>query len=146
MLTIQIKNRDEIENMIFNPRTALISITDYDWSFAKLRNQPEHLLQLAFDDISVDELEYLSAEEMKKYHMLTDEQAREIVEFYHSIHDKVDTLICQCEHGQSRSAAIASAILEYRDGKGIDIFIDDRYYPNKTIFKKVFKQLGGINK
>lgn len=141
MLDIQIKSRNEIEKMTFAPRTALISITDYGFDFAELRNKPNYLLQLAFDDVSMDELEDLTEEEMEKYHMLTDEQAKQIVEFYHNIHNKVDILICQCEHGQSRSAAIASAIMEYRSGNGLDVFIDDRYYPNKTIFKKVFKQL-----
>lgn len=141
MLDIQIKSRNEIEKMTFAPRTALISITDYGFDFAELKNEPSYLLQLAFDDVSMDELEDLTEEEMEKYHMLTDEQAKQIVEFYHSVHNKVDILICQCEHGQSRSAAIASAIMEYRNGNGIDVFIDDRYYPNKTIFKKVFKQL-----
>ena len=139
MPIIQIKSRAEIEEMIFAPRTALISITDYDYDFAELKNEPNYLLQLAFDDISIDELE--TEEDQEKYHMLTDEQAMEIAEFYHNVHDKVDILICQCEHGQSRSAAIASAFLEYKSGNGIDVFIDDRYYPNKTIFKKVFKQL-----
>ena len=75
--------------------------------------------------------------------MLSDEQAMQIVNFYHSVCDKADVLICQCEHGQSRSAAIAAAILEYKCRKGIAVFADDRYYPNKTIFKKVFKAISG---
>ena len=141
-MQIEIFSREAIKQIAKNPfpdTTALISITDYGYDFAELRNKPEYLLQLAFDDVSADEFE--TEADQIKYHMITDDQAKQIAEFYHNIHDKVDTLICQCEHGQSRSAAIASAIMEYRNGNGIDIFVDDKYYPNKTIFKKVFKQL-----
>ena len=64
-----------------------------------------------------------------------------MADFYFSVCDKADCLICQCEHGQSRSAAIAAAILEFRSRKGIEVFSDDRYYPNKVVFRKVLKAL-----
>lgn len=149
-MKIEIKNRATIENTIFDKNTALISITDYDYDFAKLKNQPNYLLQLAFDDIDADifadELGRAPTETERRqieneYHMLSDEQAKEVVNFYNKVCDKVDVIICQCEHGQSRSAAIAAAILEYKSRKGIDIFADDNYYPNKTVFKKILKYL-----
>ena len=46
-------SRDAIEMFCEHPfveKIALISITDYDYSFAELKNKPQHLLQLAFDD------------------------------------------------------------------------------------------------
>ena len=46
-------------------------------------------------------------------------------------------IICQCEYGQSRSAACAAAIKEYFEKSGIDIFADYRYYPNQLIFNKL---------
>ena len=46
-------------------------------------------------------------------------------------------LICQCEYGQSRSAACAAAILEFYDKNGISIFADYRYYPNQLVYNKV---------
>ena len=73
--------------------------------------------------------------------MLTDGQAKEIADFYKYISDYVEIIICQCEHGQSRSAAIACAIMEYRNKNGIEIFASYNYYPNKTVFKKVLNQL-----
>jgi hypothetical protein len=72
---------------------------------------------------------------------LTDEQAKEIADFYHMVCDNVKTLICQCEHGQSRSAAVAAAFIEYRYKAGIEIFADDDFTPNKTIFRKIMKEL-----
>ena len=53
----------------------------------------------------------------------------------------ITTLICQCEHGQSRSAAVASAILEFKSRRGIQIFADDRYYTNKVVFRRVLEAL-----
>ena len=50
-------------------------------------------------------------------------------------------IICQCEYGQSRSAACAAAIMEYFYGTGIKIFADYRYYPNQLIFNKVYDAL-----
>ena len=153
-MKLLIKSRATIEEVAKKPfpeRTALISITDYGCDFADLKHKPDYLLQLAFDDVDadifLDELDtYAPTDEDRirienKYHMLSDEQAKQIVDFYNKVADKVDYMVCQCEHGQSRSAAVIAAIAEYRSKNGIKIFADDRYYPNKTIFKKVFKYL-----
>ena len=50
-------------------------------------------------------------------------------------------IICQCEYGQSRSAACAAAILEHFAHRGIDVFRDYRYYPNQLVFNKVLAAL-----
>ena len=50
-------------------------------------------------------------------------------------------IICQCEYGQSRSAACAAAIREYYDKEGIVVFADYRYYPNPMIFNKILAAL-----
>ncbi len=153
-MKIVIKSRATIEEIAKNPfpeKTALISITDYGCDFADLKHKPDYLLQLAFDDVDrdvfLDELDtYTPTDEDRirienKYHMFSDEQAKQIADFYNEVADKVDYIVCQCEHGQSRSAAIVAAFMEYRSKNGIKIFADDRYYPNKTIFKKVLKYL-----
>ena len=53
-------------------------------------------------------------------------------------------IICQCDYGQSRSAACAAAILQYFEGRGIDIFADYRYYPNQLVYHKIFDALNNI--
>jgi hypothetical protein len=50
-------------------------------------------------------------------------------------------IICQCDYGQSRSAACAAAILQYFEGRGIDVFADYRYYPSQLVFHKVLDAL-----
>lgn len=153
-MKLLIKSRATIEEIAKEPfpeRTALISIADYGCDFADLKYKPDYLLRLAFDDVDADvffdDLDtYTPTNEDRirvenKYHMLNDEQAKQIADFYNKVADKVDYIVCQCEHGQSRSAAIIAAIMEYRDGNGISVFANERYYPNKTIFKKIFKYL-----
>jgi hypothetical protein len=50
-------------------------------------------------------------------------------------------IICQCDYGQSRSAACAAAIKQYFFGNGIDIFADYRYYPNQLVYNKLFEAM-----
>ncbi len=152
-MKIWIKSRKEIEALSkfpFPEHTALISITDAHCSFAPLTYQPEFLLQIAFDDVDndviIDQLGYNPTEDSRKaieakYKMISDLQATQIADFYRSKKESFSTLICQCEHGQSRSAAVAAAILEYRSRKGIKIFAHDHYCPNKVVFRKVLQAL-----
>ena len=152
-MKILIRSRKSIEKMSKSPftkGTALISITDANDSPVNLENQPDFLLRLAFDDVDNDvfadePIDKLTLEERveieKRYNMLSEEQANEIASFYENNKDNISTFICQCEHGQSRSAAVAAAILEFRSRRGIQIFADDHYYPNKVVFRKV---LGAI--
>ena len=73
--------------------------------------------------------------------MFSDEQAKQVADFVSEVWDKVDVIICQCEHGQSRSAAIAAAFMQFKYQNGIEIFVDDNYYPNKFVYRKVFNSL-----
>ena len=153
-MKISIMSRKGIEELSLTPfetATALISITDFNYTFADLKYKPQHLLQLDFDDVPVgdgffeEEGRTLSDEEIanleKKYHSITDAQVEQIIDFYNSVKDTVDVLICQCEHGQSRSAAIAAAIKEFESRSGIDVFANDWYFPNKSLFRKVLNAM-----
>ena len=49
-------SRKDIKKLSLKPfekATALISITDFDYTFANLKYKPQYLLQLAFDDVPV---------------------------------------------------------------------------------------------
>lgn len=152
-MKILIMSKRAIEKMTeqaLPENTAVISISDYGDEFASLENAPAYVLRVSFDDVDndviVDELgthttEAETSKVEKKYHMFSCAQAEDIAQFYFSICDKTDVLICQCEHGQSRSAAVAAAILEYRSRRGISIFADDRYYPNKVVFRRTLEAL-----
>ncbi len=77
------------------------------------------------------------------------EEADRLAEFIYAAKEEGFDIICQCDFGQSRSAACAAAILQHFEGRGIDIFADYRYYPNQLVYHKVYDALGkyslGIN-
>ena len=64
-------------------------------------------------------------------------EAEKLAEFIADAINNGFDIICQCEYGQSRSAACAAAILEVFNKSGIEIFADYRYYPNQLIFNKL---------
>ena len=157
-MVIRIMNRKELMELAkesFPADVAVISITDSDDEDVELQHQPEHLLRLKFDDVSDEIFEELlgrkpTIAEMRRisscFHMISNAQIRQIAEFIIS-RNNTGTLICQCEYGQSRSAAIAAAVEEYYHRRGVHIFADPRYYPNKYIFRKLLRSLrtGGGN-
>lgn len=68
-------------------------------------------------------------------------EADELAKFIYEVRAEGRDIICQCDFGQSRSAACAAAILQHFEGRGIDIFSDYRYYPNQLVYHKVFDAL-----
>ena len=139
-MRIEICDRASIVNLAstpFEPDTALISIADYGDSFAELRYQPDALLRLVFNDLPISD----DAAKAVQLHTMTDAQAEQIAAFYKRVCGKAKILICQCEYGESRSAAIAAAILEYASQNGKAVFASDVYCPNMSVYHKVLAAL-----
>lgn len=138
---IIILSRNQIEELALSPfplNTALISIRDTGDDAPKLKYRPLWFLQLVFDDISLNESEDYKE---KEYTLFNEQTARKIADFIICHKDKAETIICQCEYGQSRSAAIAAALSEFFWKSGIDFFADDRYFPNKLVFRLTLQAL-----
>ncbi len=68
-------------------------------------------------------------------------EADELARFIYEAKASGRDMICQCDYGQSRSAACAAAILQHFEGRGIDVFVDYRYYPSQLVYHKVFDAL-----
>lgn len=100
------------------------------------KDKTDMLFQVAVNDIDIEVL----SEYGFTYETFFTE-AEELAEFIKEAKDKKMNIICQCEYGQSRSAACAAAILEFYESKGISIFADYRYYPNQLIYHKVIDAL-----
>ena len=73
-------------------------------------------------------------------------EADELAKFIYEVRAEGRDIICQCDFGQSRSAACAAAILQHFEGRGIDIFSDYRYYPNQLVYHKIFDALERMTK
>lgn len=68
-------------------------------------------------------------------------EAASLAKFIYDAKAEGLNIICQCDFGQSRSAACAAAILQHFEGRGIDIFADYLYYPNQLVYHKIFDAL-----
>ncbi len=148
-MKLKICGKKQIERLAKTPfvgRVALISIGDCDDDPPSLINKPQFFLELHFDDITLTEFNRLSEADKDGYKPITDEQARQIAEFVYDVKDKADVLICQCMYGQSRSAAVAAAVAEHFFRKGIAIFSNEKYLPNKTVYSKVMSALQAVEK
>ena len=145
-MKVDIYSRKAVEELLkndFPKNTAVISFYDppniRTGEISKpvdYKGKPERLFTVAVHDIDIDILE--------DYGLTFDTyfpEAESLAEFIRQAHDDGLDIICQCEYGQSRSAACAAAILEHYCKDGISIFADYRYYPNQLIFNKVKKAL-----
>ncbi len=126
------------------PDTAVISFYDPPQARTKIRTLPpinysskaSRVFSVALHDLDRDVLPSFGLSE-ETYFPNVDKLA----EFIHKAHADNLTIICQCEYGQSRSAACAAAILQHFEHSGISIFADYRYYPNQLVYNKIFDAL-----
>ncbi len=150
-MKVDIYSRNAIEELInqdFPENVAVISFYDPPGKYKNVeppvdyKGKVKNLFQVAVYDIDIEVLGEFGLT-FDTYFTEVEELAEFIFESYNEGLD----IICQCEYGQSRSAACAAAILEYFESDGISVFRDYRYYPNQLIFNKVYEalKLQGIN-
>ena len=113
ILNLRIKNREDIGYGYWEENAVLISICVPDLEFAVYNQKYLDVLQLKFHDIDqpVEGCDLMSG-----YH------ARAIAEFVNKHKDSVDTIVVNCDAGQSRSAGCAAAIANYVNGDDSQIF------------------------
>lgn len=145
-MRVEIYSRESIEKLLtgdFPEDAAVISF--YNPVNPRTGKQDEpvdcsckttHVFPIAIHDIDLGIL--------PKYGLTYDTyfpEADDLAEFIYSAYNEGLDIICQCEYGQSRSAA---AILEHFYHNGISVFVDYRYYPNQLVFHKVFDALNNL--
>ena len=147
-MNIRIMSRAEMEKQLekgFEEETAVISFYDpesRDENYAPVdySGQDIRLFQVGVRDIDMSSL--------KRYGMSYNDyfpEADRLAEFIlHAVNDACE-IICQCDYGQSRSAACAAAILEHFEKKGISIFSDIKYLPNQMIYNKLMAALKRVH-
>lgn len=147
-MKIEIYSREAMEEVLARglpENTAVISFHDPieqgrrrygDYAPIDYKGKCERFMQIAIRDLDPEALPRFGLS-VERYFPEADALAAFI---YGAIHDGFE-LICQCDYGQSRSAACAAAILQHFEGRGIDIFADYRYYPNQLVYHKVLDAL-----
>ena len=144
-MEVSIYSRKAIKELIekgFSQNTAVISFytpkskRDYKESRVDYSGVCDRVFYVGIPDIDIEILsEY--GYTYKTYLAEADELAK----FIDKAKENGLDIICQCDYGQSRSAACAAAILQHFEGRGIDVFSDYRYYPNQLVYHKVFDAL-----
>lgn len=77
------------------------------------------------------------AEDVPNAKLFSVEDAEKIKEFVKEYSPYINTIICQCEAGISRSAGVAGALSKVLNGDDTDIF--KRYSPNTYVYNKLLK-------
>ena len=143
---------EQLARLPFNPGTYVISVTDTDAPPVRLAHAPAGILRLSFDDVYPKDHELYDgafddedgedyAEFLSALKPMTDEQASRIALFIGRNLETIDTLVCQCGLGQSRSAGIAAAVSEFFDGDGERFFKSARYAPHAVVYRKTLDAL-----
>ena len=65
----------------------------------------------------------------------TEDKAKQIAEYVKKLPDDLDTLFVCCDSGQSRSSAMAAAILRYKALDDMRIWKNPKYHPNPLVYK-----------
>lgn len=114
--------------------SAIISITDRDKTnivFEKTaENNIRSILLLQFDDV---EAHSHAPNEV----VISNEDAKKIVNFVNANKNKVDCFVVNCEGGVSRSAGCCAAIMLALTGDDSAIFNNPSKCPNMTVYRKV---------
>jgi predicted protein tyrosine phosphatase len=111
-----------------HPPYCIISITSYP-EFPKIYKTPwiKGLLRIRFDDGGAEHSNVLT--------VMEEQHAREIWDFVLKHHEEVGLIVCQCDAGVSRSAAVAAAIADWL-GQNSQRFIEsDRYLANQHVYR-----------
>lgn len=141
-MKVQIYSRKAIEKLLqgdFPENTAVISFYDPPskrtgevFKPVDYKGKAERVFTIPIHDIDIEILE--------DYGLTFDTyfpEVNSLAEYIQQAYKDGLDIICQCEYGQSRSAACAAAILQYYYNDGISIFADYRYYPNQLVYNKI---------
>ena len=144
-MKVEIYSRKAIQTLIdgeFPKKTAVISFYSPkdarrdDYAPVDYRGKPERLMHVCASDIDIETLPSFGL----TYESYMPDADR-LAAFIHAAEKDGFDFICQCDYGQSRSAACAAAIREYFEKSGIWVFADYRYYPNQLVFNKIYDAL-----
>ena len=110
-------------------RTAVLAATSYVTEQAAL---PARSIRQSFDDIDRE----------VPGRSISREQAEAYADFVRALPPDTRRIICCCDAGESRSAAICAALCEYYGINADWIWDSPRYHPNMLVFRLMTEALG----
>lgn len=140
-MKIEICSREEIEERInkneLNAEYAVISFCDDIKVEYPLPDKDKKVFY-------IENVPDISYPDLKEYGYTKESffpSVKKLAEFIRSAYNDNLNFICQCECGESRSAAVAAAIKEFYFYDGLPVFADNKYCPNQLVFDKVYEEL-----
>ena len=128
-----ILNRFDVETTLLDVPYVIVSVTDPERPEATIADSPNRraVLRLKFHDKG--SRHQISREKL----VMSQEDAQAILAFVQEHLDKVKLIVCQCEAGISRSAAIAAALSRILQEE--DHFFFANYAPNDWIYQTLLE-------
>jgi len=133
-----------LESTVFNEPVAIISIrSNQDGKKPKLGDtNARDILYMVFHDIDVASMDkrvdlnpYEEHEIREAYHLISNLEAEQIIEFVEK--NKDIPIICQCEAGISRSAGLAAGLSVVYNSTDNWVFDSKRFIPNRHVRRVV---------
>ena len=136
-----ITNREKITSLdgLLNQKHIVISMCEPDMGldFPELPGNPNRLgvLRLSFADI--DDIN--SAKQIgQEHYLMTKDQAEEVIAFVSKyMMNSIETIICQCDGGISRSSGMAAALSKILNGDDSWVFNSKEYVPNRYVYRLI---------
>lgn len=139
-----ILNRDKVKNYITDKKHILIQIYCHDDYAEEASNLHTRLdtLQIQFDDWNAEQKNkieecYETSEKMKAMIFFSEKHAEKIIKFVKKYLDKIELIVCQCDAGISRSAAVAAALSKCLNKN--DEYFFKKYLPNSLVYSTILK-------
>lgn len=128
-MNIIVVPKNKLKEIYNIKNTILISITSDEPAITNFQEQ--HILRLYFDDVnsSVDG------------RLFSTYDANKIKSFIINRPSNIDTILCSCDAGISRSAGVASALMYWMNGSDNEIWSNNKYRPNSFIYHTLLKIL-----
>ncbi len=130
-------NRYEVETVMPEVPYLVLSVTDPERPEAILAASPHQraVLRLRFHDKGKGRPPVVGKV------VMTPEDARAIISFVYAHLAEVELIVCQCEAGISRSAALAAALSRILQDE--DHFFFEHYAPNDWIYRTLLEAADG---
>ncbi len=132
-------SREEVKTVSPQIPYIVISVTDPQTVEADIL-QSQHrrsVLRLKFHDISGTKNEDLKSFHSTHEIAMTEEHALSVLDFVKDNLSDIQLILCHCEIGISRSAAIAAALSKILNNE--DEFFFENYWPNRWVYNLILE-------
>ena len=122
----------EMSNTELDHDTVIVSITGFGEEFPEFADNP-HIVGVCYVQFD-DEEQGINA--------MTDDNAREILNFISEWASEDVDIVVHCSAGISRSAGVGAALMLILNGDDSDVFGSGKYAPNMNCYRKMLSAAG----